>query len=159
MLGEVSMQLDKAREEYLDAKKAYEEFRDGYMPYLDDKEEYERRLEELMYKMDVAEDFYELSRMEHDSVLTEDFRNSDYYELHHKKTFFKSHLEELYDIAVEAKQRYDDLVEGRVPSPPDKGQLASELERLRHEWQMALDDYDAEHTRLLLAQKKAELEK
>ncbi|MBP5189914.1 MAG: hypothetical protein J6031_03245 [Bacteroidales bacterium] len=69
MEGEVSAMLFKAEQEYLKAKERYEEFRDGYMPYLDDKKEYEAELERLMREMDAAEDLLETVKGEYDDVM------------------------------------------------------------------------------------------
>ena len=40
--------LFDAQQKYLDAKERYESFRNGYMPYLDNKKEYEAELERLI---------------------------------------------------------------------------------------------------------------
>ena len=53
----------------MNAKQRYEEFRDGYMPYLDDKKEYEAELERLMMAMDDAEDRLEMTKREYDDVM------------------------------------------------------------------------------------------
>ena len=68
MEGEVSAMLFKAEQEYLNAKERYEQFRDGYMPYFDDKKEYEAELERLMREMDDAEDYLDIVKREYDNV-------------------------------------------------------------------------------------------
>lgn len=158
MLMECSLEVERAREKWLDAKKRYEEFRDGYLPYLDDKEEFGKELEEYMGAMDCAEDWYNLCRFEYDSVLTEELSGILYDETDEKRPIFKTNLEELYDIAVEAKERYDELAEGRNSWPINSDELAKELERLRHEWRKALDDYDEAYDQMKLALKKEELD-
>ena len=67
MEGEVSAMLFKAEQEYLNAKERYEQFRDGYMPYFDDKAEYEAELERLMQEMDYAEDKLNMVKSEYDN--------------------------------------------------------------------------------------------
>lgn len=66
MEGEVSAMLFKAEQEYLKAKERYELFRDGYLPYFDDKKEYEAELERLMRDVDNAEDYLDIVKSEYD---------------------------------------------------------------------------------------------
>lgn len=68
MEGEVSAMLFKAEQEYFKAKERYELFRDGYLPYFDDKKEYEAELERLMRNMDNAEDYLDIVKREYDNV-------------------------------------------------------------------------------------------
>ena len=48
-------------------KERYEQFRDSYMPYFDDKAEYEAELERLMQEMDYAEDRLNMVKSEYDN--------------------------------------------------------------------------------------------
>ena len=67
MYGELSNMLFNAEQEFLDAKERYEQFRDSYMPYFDDKAEYEAELERLMQEMDYAEDKLNMVKREYDN--------------------------------------------------------------------------------------------
>ena len=102
--------------------------------------------------MDYAEDWYNLTRLEYDDILNEEYNLEFYEEENGRKFPFKSSLDELYDVAVEAKRHYDELSQGIIPFNGSKEDLRSELERLRHEWELALDDYDTAYTRFKLEQ-------
>ena len=156
MIAEVTIERENAREAYLNAKEAYENFRDGYIPYLDDPEEYKAELQRLMDEMDDAEDWYDFTCMEYSSVMSLEC-HSDMNENAHRSKHIPAQLEDLYRKAEEARQRYDDLAHGRIPFMGGKEALASELERLRHEWQMALDKYNDEYERLLLELKRKKM--
>ncbi len=139
---EAYLEYSRAYEEYLDAKKAYEEWRDGYMPYFEDKKYYESELERLMYNMDAAEDWYNLTRLEYESIIDDIYHHETYEEVEKQKFPFKSSLKELYDEAEKAKKYYDDLAYDRVPFLGSPEELKSELERRRDMMRLAIENYN-----------------
>ena len=153
MLFEAKQEMEKAYEEWIEAKKVFENYRDGYIPYLDEtKEEAEEKMEHLMVAMDFAENRYQLTRLEYESILTDEYRSL--YEEVNDEQFEGGTIDELYQRAMEAKQRYDDLAQGRTPFNGSTEELKSELERLRHEMNSALDDYDDEYGKKMFEELK-----
>lgn len=150
MLLEAEKERDNALEKYLQAKQAFQDWRDGYMPYFEDRDYYEERLQRLMDEMDAAEDHYYLARLNYDHILNDRFHGEMYREVNGRPYPQSQSLRQLYDTAVEAKRRYDDLAADRIPFLGTRSELKAELERLRHEWQLALDDYDDKLTEEML---------
>jgi soluble cytochrome b562 len=151
MLQEMQNELEWAREKWLAAKKAYEDWRDGYMPYFEDPKEYEERLEHLMLVMDSTEDFYQQVRLDYDKALKEeyDFPHDDEEE-HDDNAVGSKTLKDLYDRAVEARKEYDRFATGEVDYKGGAEELRKELDRMRKRMNDALDDYDEEYRRLTI---------
>jgi len=141
MLMELYLEKNKAYEEYLAAKEAYENWRDGYMPYFEDKDYFASELERLMVIMDYAEDWYNLISMEYDDALNDEYHRTIYTEVNGRPYPNGLTLKEMHDKALELKNDYYNLAEGSIPFNGSNSALRSELERRREAWHLAFDDY------------------
>lgn len=141
------LEYDRAYEAYLDAAEAFKTCRDGYIPYLDDKEAYEEEVVRLMNEMDAAEDAFLWAKMEYYEFLDEEYGRSYYWDTY-GEPYPRGTLDEFKAYAAQAKKDYDDLALGRVPFMGDKEDLASELERRREEWRKAVELCDDEYDRV-----------
>ena len=142
------MRMNEARERWLNAKKAFEEFRDGFQQGIDDEED----MVTFMEAMDHAEDVYNMYRLEYDSILSDEYHFDKHLGLVEPSPE-KLGMEELYALAAEAKQRYDDLAHNRIPFIGSWQDKKSELERLKYFYEKTLADYDLEKAQHLYFEK------
>ena len=141
MLFEARVNAQQYYEEWLDAKQAYENYRNSYIPYLVDEEEFDTELRRLEEAMDEAEYCYRAWSEEYDEVFQMEYPD-EYGDYFSGDANTKS-LKELEDRVWELRWRYERLEQGSIPFAGDDSQLRTELERVQHEYEVALNDYSA----------------
>ena len=143
--------LYDAREEYLDAKRQFEECRDGWIPHLDQSdEEHAKELVQLMHYMDSCEADYHRAVEERDQMSIEDMHignDSALYEEIMGHPWEEKDLPALIREANLARLEYEEMLrEGKDEYMTDD-EYESELQRLHFRWELAEADCWYVHSR------------
>ena len=144
MWGAIANSLYNAREEYLEAKRRFEECRDGWIPHLDQsQEEHEKELVQLMFAMDLCEDAYKRTIGEKDSMSIMELRDGfegGLYEEVMGHPYEEKPLPELMHIADLARLEYEEMRdEGKDNFMTDE-EYDSKLQILQLRWELAEAD-------------------